>query len=145
MTAPLPKAVREQIVYAIEAGESCRSVAARLGIAVSSTIKWSQRYRSSGSVAPRKMGGYRKRVLEPHGEFIRERIRQTPCLTVHKLKAELAARGVKVSPDTVWQFLRRERLWSKGIRSPLSERTPTRETDGNAGVLGGTPVGPTTD
>lgn len=40
---------------AIEAGESCRSVATRFGIAMSSAVKWAQRYRSSGSVAPGKM------------------------------------------------------------------------------------------
>ena len=110
MTAPLSNDLRERGVSAIAAGESCRSVAARFGIAVSSAVKWSQRYRASGSVAPGKMGGHRKRVLEPHRAFIVERIHQTPHLSLHGLKDELAARGVKVSHDTVWQFLRREGL-----------------------------------
>lgn len=110
MTRPLSNDLRERVVGAIEAGESCRSVATRFGIAVSSAVKWSQRYRSSGSVAPGKMGGHRKRVLEPHRAFIVERINQTPHLTLHGLKDDLAARGVKVSHDTVWQFLRREGL-----------------------------------
>jgi hypothetical protein len=39
------------------------------------------------------MGGHRKRVLEPHRAFIRERISLTPHLTLHGLKDELAARG----------------------------------------------------
>jgi transposase len=110
MTAPLSNDLRERVVAAIEAGESSRSVAARFGIAASSAVKWSQRFRSSGSVAPAKMGGHRKRVLEPHRAFIAERINQTPHLSLHRLKDELAARGVKVSHDTVWQFLRREGL-----------------------------------
>lgn len=110
MTRPLSNDLRERVVAAIEAGESCRSVAARFGIAVSSAVKWSQRYRSSGSVAPGKMGGHRKRILEPHRAFIVERINQTPHVSLHGLKEELAARGVKVSHDTVWQFLRREGL-----------------------------------
>ncbi len=54
------------------------------------------------------MGGHRKRVLEPHRAFIVERIRQTPHLTLHGLKDELAARGVRVSHNAVWLFLRRE-------------------------------------
>ncbi|MDK4730751.1 helix-turn-helix domain-containing protein, partial [Rhizobium phaseoli] len=66
MTRPLSNDLRKRVVDAIEAGESCRSVAVRFGIAVSSAVKWSQRYRSSGSVAPGKMGGHRKRVLEPY-------------------------------------------------------------------------------
>jgi hypothetical protein len=56
------------------------------------------------------MGGHRKRILEPHRAFIVERINQTPQLSLHRLKEELAARGVKVSHDKVWQFLRREGL-----------------------------------
>jgi putative transposase len=110
MTAPLSNDLRDRVVGAIEAGESCRSVAARFGVAVSSAVKWSQRYRATGSVAPGKMGGHRKRMLEPHRAFIVERINQTPHLTLHGLKDELASRGVHVSHDTVWQFLRREGL-----------------------------------
>ena len=74
MTAPLSNDLRDRVVGAIEAGESCRSVAARFGVAVSSAVKWSQRYRATGSVAPGKMGGHRKRMLEPHRAFIVERI-----------------------------------------------------------------------
>ena len=113
MTAPLSNDLRERVVGAIEAGESCRSVAARFGVAASSAVKWHQRYRATGSVAPGKMGGHRKRVLEAHRTFIIERINQTSHLTLHGLKAELAARGVQVSHDTVWKFLRREGLGFK--------------------------------
>jgi transposase len=56
------------------------------------------------------MGGHRKRVLEPQRAFILKRIGQTPHLTLHGLKDELAARGVRVSHNAVWLFLRREGL-----------------------------------
>ena len=102
--------LRERVVAAVLAGDSCRSVAARFGVAVSSVVKWSHRYRTTGSVAPGKIGGYRKPVLEPHRAFIVERIGQVPHITLHALKDELAGRGVKVSHNTVWQFLRREGL-----------------------------------
>ena len=110
MTAPLSNDLRERVVGAIEGGESCRPVAARFGVAVSSAVKWHQRYRATGSVAPGKMGGHRKRILAPHRAFIVDRINQTSHLTLHGLKDELAARGVKASHDTVWKFLRREGL-----------------------------------
>ena len=110
MTAPLSNDLRERVVMAIVGGGSCRAVAARFGIAVSSAVKWSQRYRSSGSVAPAKMGGHRKFILEPHRAFILERLHQTPHLSLHRLKAELASKGVKVSHDTIWKYLRREGL-----------------------------------
>ena len=85
-------------------------MAVRFGVAVSSVVKWSQRHRATGSVAPGKMGGHRKRLLEPHRDFIIERINHTSHLTLHGLKDELAARGVKVSHNAVWLFLRREGL-----------------------------------
>ncbi len=110
MVRPLSNDLRERVVSAVLAGESCRAVAQRFGVAVSSVVKWSQRRRATGSVAPAKMGGYRKRVLEPHRAFIVERINQTPHLTLHGLKDELRARGVTVSHNAVWMFLRREGL-----------------------------------
>ena len=110
MTRPLSNDLRERVVAAVLAGESCRSAASRFGVSVSSVVKWSQRHRATGSVAPGKMGGHRKRMLEPHRTFIVERLGQTPHLTLHGLKEELAARGVKVSHNAVWLFLRREGL-----------------------------------
>src|SRR6195952_404962 len=94
MVRPLSNDLRKRVVAAVSGGESCRAVASRFGVAVSSVVKWSQRYRATGSVAPGKMGGHRKRVLEPHGAFIKKRISQTPHLTLHGLKNELASRGV---------------------------------------------------
>ena len=110
MTRPLSNDLRERVVAAVVAGESCRSAASRYGVAVSSVVKWSQRYRATGSVAPGKMGGHRKPLLDPHRAFVLERISQTPHLTLHGLKDELAARGVRVSHNAVWLFLRREGL-----------------------------------
>ena len=102
--------LRERVVAAVMAGSTVRAVADRFGVSVASAVKWSQRYRATGSVAPGKMGGHRKPVLAPHRAFIAERLRQTPHLTLHGLKDELAARGVKVSHNAVWLFLRREGL-----------------------------------
>jgi transposase len=110
MTRPLSNDLRERVVAAVQGGESCRSAAARFGVAVSSVVKWCQRYRATGSVRPGKMGGHRKPVLEPHRAFIKERLDQTTHLTLHKLKDELTARGVIVSHNAIWLFLRREGL-----------------------------------
>jgi transposase len=110
MTRPLSDDLRERVVAAVLGGESRRSAAKRFGISVSAAVKLLQRHRATGSVAPGKMGGHRKRVLEPHRAFIEARLRETPHLTLHGLKDELAARGVKVSHNAVWMFLRREGL-----------------------------------
>ncbi len=52
-------------------------MAARFGVAVSSVVKWAQRYEATGSVKPGKMCGHRKRVLDAHRAFIVERIERT--------------------------------------------------------------------
>jgi len=110
MARALSNDLRERVVAAVLSGESCRSVALRFEVAVSSVVKWSQRQRATGSVSPGQMGGHRKPVLAPHRTFIMERLERTAHLTLHGLKDELAARGVKVSHNAVWLFLRREGL-----------------------------------
>lgn len=119
MTRPFSNDLRERVVAAIRSGTSCRSAAARFGIAASTAVKWSQRHRATGSVAPGKMGGHRRRVLDPHRFFLIERLAAQPHLTLHALKAELAARGVTVSHIAVWEFLRREglRFKKKSVRA----------------------------
>lgn len=52
MTRPLSLDLRERVVASVLAGESCRSVAERFGVAVSSVVKWAQRQRATGSVVP---------------------------------------------------------------------------------------------
>ena len=108
MVRPLSNDLRERAVKAVEAGESCHAVAARFDVAVSSVVKWRQRYRAT--VRWRRARWAVTVSQEPHRAFIVERIRQTPHLTLHGLKDELAARGVKVSHHAVWTFLRREGL-----------------------------------
>jgi transposase len=134
MVRPISNDLRVRAVAAVEAGDSCRTVASRFEVAVSSVVKWCQRHRATGSVAPGKMGGHRKPVLEPHRAFIVERIQQTPHLTLHQLKDELAAQGLKVSHNAVWTFLRREGLRFKKHCSSLSRAAPTWRAGGGAGM-----------
>ena len=137
MVRPLSNDLRKRAVGAVAKGESCRSVALRFGVAVSSVVKWSQRYRATGSVAPGKMGGHRKPVLEPYRAFIKERISQTPHLTLHALKDELAARGVKVSHKcSLAVSAPRGAALQKKRCSPSSEPAPTSRVDASAGTHG---------
>jgi transposase len=110
MTRPLSNDLRERVVAAVLGGASRRAAAARFDVAASSVVKLMQRYRATGSVAPGKMGGRRKRVLLAHRDFIQQRLKEIPHLSLHALKAELALRGVSVSHNAIWEFLRREGL-----------------------------------
>jgi len=106
MTKAYSDDLRERVVAAMQSGESCRSVASRFGVAPSSVVKWTDRVRRTGSVSPAKMGGYRRPVLEPHRDWLLEQVRHCPHVTLAGLQDLLAERGVIVSHDTVWRFLR---------------------------------------
>ena len=110
MAKPYSTDLRERAVAAVVAGDTTRVVADRFGVAVSSIVKWHQRFRKTGTVEPGKMGGHRKRILEPCRDFIVDQINRTPHLTVRGLKTILAERNIAVSHHAVWTFLRREGL-----------------------------------
>ena len=64
MVRPYYLDLRERAIAALEAGDSCRRVADRFGLAVSTVVKWGQRYRETGTVAHGKYGGHKRHSLE---------------------------------------------------------------------------------
>jgi transposase len=108
MAKPYSGDLRVRVAAALAAGESSRAIADRFDIAPSTVVKWSKRVRETGSPAPAKFGGYRTCSLDAHRTLVLEQIDETPHLTLHRLKDLLAERGIVVSHDTVWRFLRRE-------------------------------------
>jgi putative transposase len=108
MTKPYPMELRLRAVRFVEAGESRHMVAGRLGVGVSTVIKWLQLFSRSGSVAPGKVGGHRKpKITGADREWVLARVRAGD-VTLHGLAHGLAARGLKVDATTVWKLLRRE-------------------------------------
>ena len=89
--------LRERVVASMAGGRSARATAALFGVSVASVVKWSQRQRRTGSVAPDKIGGHRKPVLLPERDWLRARVAAEPDLTLRALLAELHERGVKAS------------------------------------------------
>ena len=125
MTKPYSLDLRDRAVARVVAGETVRSVAATLRVGVSSVVKWSQRFRATGSAAPRKMGGHRPRVLiGEHRAWLLQRIASGPDMTLRGLVAELAERGVKVSYRTVWNFVHREKISYKKSVFPAEQNRP---------------------
>jgi len=111
MSKPYSMDLRERAVAAVEEGGLSRhQAAAQFRVGVSSVIRWCDRKRLTGSVAPKAMGGKVKPKLEPHRDWILARIEEQPDLTLEELRAELAERGVKVVVSTIWEFLDREKL-----------------------------------
>ena len=83
-------------------------------------MKWSQRKRQTGSVAPGKMGGHKKFVLLPERDWLLARVAAEPDLTLRALLAELHERGVRASYGALWLFLTREGLSFK--KKPVRHR-----------------------
>ena len=106
MTRAYSADLRERVVTAVRSGSTCRVVAKRFGVAVSSVVKWSQLEARTGSLAPGRTGGHRKPILAPHHDWLMARVQACSEVTLHALRDELRAQGVQVSHDTVWRYLR---------------------------------------
>ena len=65
MSRPYSNDLRERVVTDMSSGRSARAAAARFGVSVATAVRWSQRYRRTGGVAPGKIGGHRKPILLP--------------------------------------------------------------------------------
>lgn len=113
MSRPYSTDLRDRVVAYVGAGHTCRQAAKVFSVSVASVVRWTQRVRSTGSTAPKKIGGYRKPILLPERDWLLARIKAAPDLTLRGLQAELAARGLKVAYATVWDFLAAEGLTFK--------------------------------
>ena len=116
MAKPYSIDLRERVVARVMSGESVRCVARAFDVSVSSVVKWSQRFRATGSTAPAQFGGYKRAILEPHRDYVRARFAEEPTLTLRGLQRDLAGRGVKVSYGAVWKFVHNEGLSFKKNR-----------------------------
>jgi transposase len=77
MPRPYSLDMRQRAVARVMAGETVRAVAAILDVSVASVVKWSQRFRQTGSAAPGPMHGHRPR-LTTHGSFLPRQEHQQP-------------------------------------------------------------------
>ena len=108
--------LRERVVEAVAAGQSCRSVAKTFMVSVASVVKWSQRHRAVGSPAALKMGGRRPYLVAREWDWVLARIAEKPL-------KELADRGLAVSYFALWNFLHHEGVtFKKSLRASEQDR-----------------------
>ncbi|MEM6489709.1 MAG: winged helix-turn-helix domain-containing protein [Pseudomonadota bacterium] len=127
MTKPLSLDLRQRVIDAINAGQSCRAAAARFGIAPSAAVKWHRLWRETGSVAPRPMGGdKRSERIEALGPAIFAMVEEAVHITLAEIAARLEAEhGQRFAPSTVHRFFRRHGWTFKKSRpTPPSRRAP---------------------
>ena len=116
--------LRERVVGAVAAGQSCRAVATTFKVSVASVVKWSQRFRATGSAAARKRGWQRPYAVAGERAWLLARLAEKPDITLRALQAELAERGLKVSCYAVWHFFEHEGISFK--------KKPARKRAGSA-------------
>jgi putative transposase len=122
MARPYSMDLRERVVQAVEQeGLSRRQAAARFGIGIKTAIDWLRRFRETGSIAAKPMGGCRpKKIVAQHRAWLLKRCRRQD-FTLRGLVGELAERGLLVDYRTVWEFVHSEKLTYKKRRwSPAS-------------------------
>jgi transposase len=116
--------LRERVVAAVAAGQSCRAVAGTFKVSVASVVKWSQRFRATGSAAAKKRGWQRPYAVAAERAWLLARLAEKPDITLRALQAELAERGLKVSCYAVWHFVEHEGISFK--------KKPARQRAGSA-------------
>ena len=110
MARPYSLDLRERVVAFVATGQTARAASALFSVSVSSVVKWTQRVCATGSAAAKPMGGKRPFLLEAERDWLLARLDEKPDLTLHGLRDELRGRGITVSCDTLWRFLKRQEI-----------------------------------
>ena len=143
MPRPYSQDLRDRVVASVAGGRSRRATAKMFSVGVATVVRWSQRFRTTGSAAALAMGGRRPHRLAGRRDWLLARIAEKPDLTLRALLAELAADGVKVSHGALWAFLAREGItFKKRPYTPASRialTLPTGASDGGNTRAGWTP------
>ena len=137
---PHAQDLRSRVIAAVEEGASYRQVAARYGVSASAALKWTQRFRQTGSVAARAMGGDRRSRLKSERDWLLRRIAATPAITLAELHQELCARGIQVACVTIQRFLKKQDIKlvkRAGKIMPCPRCAPRCAAGGGKGALSG--------
>ena len=101
MPKPCSNDLRERVVKAVDAGQSCRSAALRFGVSPSSAIKWMERWRQRGDVSPGSSHGRIRSPLHAHRSWLLKLVTVQPDLTLNEVQQRLADRGVAIGIGSI--------------------------------------------
>ena len=106
--------LRTRAVALVEAGESRREVARLIDLAASTTIRWMDLWRTTGSVAAKPGTGHSHSPLEQHEQWLLDLVTAEPDLTLDEIGTRLAStKKLKVGRTSVWRFYDRHRITFK--------------------------------
>jgi transposase len=129
MTKSYSLDLRRRVARFVEAGHSCHEAARHFEVSVAFVVRLMAAYQATGSLAAKPEGGWRYSKLDPHREFLLQRVDEKGDITMPQLAAELAARGTKILPASIarW-FIRQGYSFKKnaaGQRTRTLRRTPS--------------------
>jgi transposase len=119
--------LRERVIEAVQAGASRREAAELFEISASSAVRWVQRWRDSGSSAPKPRGGSTSR-LDKHAAQILALVSEQPDLTLEEVLVALRKRRIRGSRSALWRFLDRHSITVK--KSLRAAEQPSRRGSG---------------
>jgi putative transposase len=117
MPRPYSQDLRERVIGAVAAGSSARSAARVFGVSDSTAVKWVARWRRTGSVSAKRMGGYKRSPLDAHAGLLLGLIAESPDLTVEEIRRALRARGIHTGYGSVCRFFGRHAISFKKNRA----------------------------
>lgn len=124
MGQPLSMDLRRRLLAAIDEGMSCRSAAARFGVAPSTAIRWLAQRRETGGFAPKPQGGdMRSRRVEDRRDDILALWEARKDISLEELRAGLIEIGLTVSVVGLHRFFARRDMTRKKRLAMQSSRT----------------------
>ena len=134
MPRPYSQDLRDRAVASVAGGRSRRATAKIFSVSVATVVRWSQRFRATGSAAALAMGGHRPHCLASRREWLLARIAEKPDLTLRAIRAELADADVRVSYGALWAFFAREGItFKKRACTPASRTAPISPAGASSG------------
>jgi transposase len=132
---PLSGDLRVRFGRALDRGLSARAAARLLEVSAATGVRWAQAWRATGAIEPGKVGGHMRPLLEGERDWLVARIERDRDATLHELLAMLREeRGVVVSCDTLWRYLKRcGKTFKKRRSSPRSRIGPMWRAGAPAG------------
>ena len=119
MVKPYSGDLRERVAARVLGGKPIREVASVFGVSVARVAKWPSRFRTTGSVAARPMGGDHRSRLPPERDWLLGVIATESDLTLTALAARLlAGRGVRADAPMLSRFFKAAGISLKKMFSP---------------------------
>lgn len=103
--------LRRSIVKARSKGRSASEVAKLFSVCKRSVERYWKAHESTGSIAPKQRGGYRKSRLAEHDERLRRWLKEDVNLTLEQIRVRLSQEfDVQVGTTALWHRIDRLNL-----------------------------------